>query len=66
MNKILKFGKKSSDIFSIKQNFYIENDILLSKQKKISKIYKKQPLEKKFPASFLLQALHFFLNGCFL
>ena len=41
--KIIKFGKKSSDIFNIKKNFYIENDKLLNKQKKISKLYQKQP-----------------------
>ena len=62
MNKILKFGKKSSDIFSIKQNFYIENDILLSKQKKISKIYKKQPLRKKCKACNKKLAGNFFSN----
>ena len=46
MNKTIKFGKKLSDVFSIKENFYLENDILLKKQKKISNIYKKQPLRK--------------------
>ena len=50
MNKTIKFGKKLSDVFSIKENFYLENDILLKKQKKISNIYKKQPLRKNCKA----------------
>ena len=44
--KNIKFGKKSSDVFDIKKNFYTENDILLQKQKKISKLYRNQPLRK--------------------
>lgn len=47
---MIKFGKKLSDVFSIKKNFYLENDTLLKKQKKISKIYKKQPLRKNCKA----------------
>ena len=50
MNKTIKFGKKLSDVFSIKENFYLENDILLKKQKRISNIYKKQPLRKNCKA----------------
>ena len=50
MNKSIKYGKKSSDIFAIKKSFYIDNDILLSKQKKISKIYANQPLRKNCKA----------------
>ena len=34
---ITKFGKKSSDVLSIKKNFYTDNDFLLSKQKKYQK-----------------------------
>ena len=41
-----KFGKKSLDIFSIKKDFFTNNEELLKKQKKILTIYKKQPLRK--------------------
>ena len=41
--KIHKFGKKYQDLFKIKKNFTKENDLLLSKQKKIAKLYSKQP-----------------------
>ena len=47
---ITKFGKKSSDVLSIKKFFYTDNDFLLSKQKKISKIYSRQPHRKKCKA----------------
>ena len=47
---ITKFGKKSGDVLSIKKNFYTDNDFLLSKQKKISKIYSRQPHRKKCKA----------------
>ena len=42
----LKFGKKSIDIFNIKQNFFTNNDELLKKQKQILRIYKNQPKRK--------------------
>jgi len=45
-----KFGKKHSDVLSIKKHFYTDNDILLLKQKKISKIYINQPLRKSCKA----------------
>ena len=44
--KITKYGKKSSDIFNIKKLFYSENNLFLNKQKKIAKLYRKQPIRK--------------------
>ena len=44
--KIIKYGKKSSDIFNIKKIFYSKNNLFLNKQKKIAKLYRKQPIRK--------------------
>lgn len=45
MKKLVKFGKKSSDI-SIIKNFLSNNKKLFSWQKKLFEIYKKEPLRK--------------------
>ena len=42
MKKLVKFGKKSSDI-SIIKNFLSNNKKLFSWQKKLFEIYKKEP-----------------------
>lgn len=45
--KIIKFGKKISDIRNIKQEFFLKNDQLLNSQIKKGEIYKKQKKRKK-------------------
>ena len=46
MKKVAKFGKKYDDIFKIKKNFLKDNNFLLKRQKRISKIYSNQPVRK--------------------
>lgn len=40
---MIKFGKTSGDLLSQKQNFFAENDQMLSESKKYGKVYLKQP-----------------------
>lgn len=46
MKKILKFSKSYSNIFELKQDMFINNNLNLKNSIKIKKIYKKQPLRK--------------------
>ncbi len=46
MKKIVKFGKKSSDISKIK-NFITDNDNLIKWQKKLFRVYKKEKIRNK-------------------
>ena len=47
MKKKFIFGKKSSDISKIKNNFIPENDRLIKWQKKLFNIYKKEKNRNK-------------------
>ena len=47
MKKIIKFSKKSSDISSIKKDFFSSNKIYLKDAIKINKLYSKQIKRKK-------------------
>lgn len=60
--KIHKFGKKYQDLFKIKKNFTKENDLLLSKQKKIAKLYSKQPFRTLCKACNKKLIGNYFLN----
>ena len=43
---MIKFGKKSKDILDVKKNFINENKNLFEWQKKLYKVYSKQPKRK--------------------
>jgi SAM-dependent methyltransferase len=47
MQKIIKYGKKSSDILKIKGNLIAQNENLIGWQKKLFKIYKKEKIRNK-------------------
>ena len=47
MKKIIKYGKKSSDISKIKGNLITQNENLIGWQKKLFKIYKKEKIRNK-------------------